>query len=131
MFAILNLLKANALYIAFSIFNKGTKHKEEKKMNAVFRDLRWKKGTARIYPDANGYGGSYITTTPAMLYITLLTDDDRIIIKDIADTVRYANNWKNFSEKRFSNLKAKLERIYQFQVDDNGDILDLEEAVIV
>ena len=100
-------------------------------MVAIYRGLRWEKGTARVFKGADKYGGNFVATTPAKLYITLLAVDGRLIIKDIANTVRYVNDWKNFSDKRFASIKKRLESIHQFQIDENGDIINLEEIVLL
>ena len=103
-------------------------------MKASFKALRWEKGTATLFPRSSigyvpqnatlGANGTVIVTQPAKMFLTLTAEDGRIITTDIADTVRFVNGWKNFSEKRFFNLRNRLQWT-QFQLDENYNVVDL------
>ena len=108
--------------------------------NAIFQKLTWEKGTASVslrynnnIPSNAKYGanGTYIVTTPAKMFLTIYTDDGRVVTKDIADTVRQINNWKNFSKQRFTQLNARLKNYNQFQIDENDDVIGLEAIVLI
>ena len=105
-------------------------------MKATFKTLRWEKGTATISPRGSyipqnailGANGTVIVQKPAKMFLTLTAEDGRTITTDIADTVRFVNGWKNFSEKRFSNLRNRLQWTI-FQLDENDNLVDLKDIV--
>ena len=109
-------------------------------MNAVFKGLRWEKGTADIFQGYRnhyiphnavaGRNGTFIVTHPAKLFLTIQADDGNTITRDIADIVRGVNCWKNFSEKRFGKLRNRLESIRRFEVDEEYNVVGLEGIVL-
>ena len=103
-------------------------------MHAKFKDLTWEKGTVNIV-NARGYGsiprdairtsyGSYIVPNSAKLYLILQAEDGRTISKDIVKVVKDINGWDKISEKRYNNLRARLEH-QNFLIDENDNIENL------
>ena len=108
-------------------------------MNATFKDLTWEKGTISFWKgEGNFYlphgsikasNGKYIVPNSARLNLSLLTEDGRTITVDIANVVKNINGWGKISEKRFKNLKVRLEK-QNFVVDENDEIVDLGGIVL-
>ena len=108
-------------------------------MKAIFKSLVWEKGTIN-FMDSSSYNylpanavrtvnGQYIVPNSAKLYLTLTLEDGRTITTDIAEAVKTVNGWGKLSEKRYENLRNRLE--YQnFQLDGNDEIIGLEKIVL-
>ena len=108
-------------------------------MIARFKNLIWEKGTVSFLT-RNDYNcmpqnavrtanGTYMVSSPAKLYLTILSEDGRTITADIANVVRNINGWEKISTKRYNNLRARLEG-KSFQLDENDNIIGLGGIVL-
>ena len=75
-----------------------------------------------------GSNGSFmVNNNPSELWLVIETEDGYVCRLNIINTVRFINNWKRISKKRYNELKAKLNNVI-FDIQD-GKITNLAEAV--
>ena len=104
-------------------------------MKAFFYDLEWNKGSTKLVQGIKdgrrprnaiaGGNGSFICSTPAELILSVETTDRRVCKYNIISLARGVNGWQRINEKRYRQIKEKLERIERFEIGSDGYILGL------